>query len=90
MKPSKNSLDERLAWMRERQERTNATPVPQLEAPLTVQEAAIIWGQSEKATRRYFAKVDGVRLISNPARYDKKRDRRIRKYDIILIPPSVL
>jgi hypothetical protein len=61
-----------------------------LEEPLTVQQTAPIWGQSEKATRRYFSKVDGIRIIPNPRRYDPKRKRWVRKYDTVLIPPSVL
>jgi hypothetical protein len=65
---------------------TSAVP----EMPLTVQQAAPLWGQSEKATRRYFAKVEGVRIIRNPYRYDSKRKRHVRKYDTLLIPPSVL
>jgi hypothetical protein len=82
--------------MRERQSKLNGIPVPAkpvplvLEEPLTVKQAAPIWGQSEKATRRYFSKVDGVRIIPNPRRYDGKRKRWVRKYDTVLIPPSVL
>ena len=95
MKPRKYTLDEKCAWMRERQaslnpESVNATPM-KLEEPLTVKEAAPIWGQSQKATRRYFGKpLDGVRIIANPRRYDPKRKRWVRKYDTVLIPPSVL
>jgi hypothetical protein len=47
-------------------------------------------GQSEKATRRYFAQVEGVRIIHSPYRYDARRRRHVRKYDTFLIPPSVL
>jgi len=78
--------------MRERQanmNRVNVTPM-NLEVPLTVKDAAPLWGQSQKATRRHFAKVEGVRLIQNPRRYDQKRKRWVRKYDTVLIPPSVL
>jgi hypothetical protein len=79
--------------MRERQSRLSGAPVNApvtVEIPLTVQQAARFWGQSEKATRRYFAKVDGVRVIQNPYRYDPSRKRHVRKYDTLLIPPSVL
>jgi hypothetical protein len=92
MKPPKYTLDEKCAWMRERQanmNRVNVTPM-NLEVPLTVKDAAPLWGQSQKATRRHFAKVEGVRLIQNPRRYDQKRKRWVRKYDTVLIPPSVL
>jgi hypothetical protein len=79
--------------MRERQltleeSDSNASGTP--EKPLTVQQVAPLWGQSEKATRRYFANVEGVRIIHNPYRYDSKRRRHVRKYDTLLIPPSVL
>jgi hypothetical protein len=60
------------------------------EIPLTVQQAALVWGQSEKATRRYFAQVENVRIIHSPYRYDARRRRHVRKYDTLLIPPSVL
>ena len=94
MKPRKQSLDERCAWLRNRQAKPNGVPLNvtpiTLEEPLTVQEAAAFWGQSEKATRRYFSKVDGIRLIPNPRRYDPRKKRWIRKYDTVLIPPSVL
>jgi hypothetical protein len=94
MKPRKYTLDEKCAWMRERQADVNREPVNvtamNLEVPLTVKDASPLWGQSQKATRRHFAKVDGVRLIQNPRRYDPKRKRWVRKYDTVLIPPSVL
>jgi hypothetical protein len=38
----------------------------------------------------HFAQVEGVRIIHNPYRYDSKRRRHVRKYDTVLIPPSVL
>ena len=79
--------------MRERQAQLNpfATAVtPMLEVPLTVKQAALWWGQSEKATRRHFNRVDGVRVIKHPYRYDPKRKRYVQKYDTLLIPPSVL
>jgi hypothetical protein len=82
--------------MKERQSRLNGMPIPvkpaafALEEPLTVKQAAPIWGQSEKATRRYFSKVDGVRIIPNPRRYDPRRKKWVRKYDTVLIPPSIL
>ena len=80
--------------MRERQaklnrEPVNATPM-ELEEPLTVNDAAPLWGQSTKATRRYFAGVAGVRVIEKRRRYDPKRKRWIRKYATVLIPQSVL
>jgi hypothetical protein len=96
MRSLKLSLDGRCALMRERQARLDCvsakvTPVSkEKEAPLTVKEAAPLWGQSEKATRRYFANVHGVRIIGKPRRYDQKRKRWIRSYDSVLIPPSIL
>ena len=93
MKGKKQTLDERCATMRERQLQLNRLAVvgrTLLEVPLTVQQAAPLWGQSPKATRRYFAKVDGVRVIEHSYRYDPKRRRYVRKYDTVLIPPSVL
>lgn len=90
MKPRKQSLEEKCAWMRERQEKLNGPQIPTFEEPFTIQQVAPIWGQSEKVTRRYFAKVKGVRIHANPARYDKVLKREIRKYDTITVPPSVL
>jgi hypothetical protein len=93
MRARKLSLDERCTLMRERQLTYAASYFDAdvtAEKPLTVQQAAPLWGQSEKATRRYFAKVEGVRIIHTPYRYDSKRRRHVRKYDTILIPPSVL
>src|ERR1700692_1612021 len=93
MRPRKLSLDERCARMRERKltlADSCSDALGILEMPLTVQEAAPLWGQSEKATRRSFAKGDESRIITNPHRYDSKRNRHVRKYDTLLIPPSVL
>jgi hypothetical protein len=93
MRPRKQSLDEKYALMRERQAQLNRLPVAAtttLEVPLTVKQAALLWGQSEKATRRYFVEVGGVRVIEHPYRYDPKRKRHVQKYATVLIPPSVL
>jgi hypothetical protein len=94
MRARKDSSDERFAWMRERQAQRkvvpdNGTPLA-FEEPLTVKQAAPIWGQSVKATRRYFATLVGVRVIPHPRHYDEKRKRYKQKYDTVLIPPSVL
>ena len=53
-----------------------------------VKEAAEIWGQSPKATRRYFREVEGVRIIRSPE--SRKAGRRARRYETVLIPPAVL
>jgi hypothetical protein len=93
MKKRKQSLDERCALMRERQAQLNGSLAPAtitLEVPLTVQQAAPLWGQSEKATRRHFRNVHGVRIIGHPYRFDNKRKRHVQRYETILIPPSVL
>ena len=79
--------------MRERQAQLNSSLAPAtttLEAPLTVQQAAPLWGQPEKATRRHFRNVDGIRIIGHPYRFDPKRKRHVQQYETILIPPSVL
>ena len=84
----RKTLEQRFAWMRERQAQDAASVA--IEQPLTAKEAAPLWGQSAKATREYFAKVQGVRVIGNPRRFDRKLNRWVRKYDTVLIPPSVL
>ena len=91
-KPRINTIEDRQAWMRERQhpkiEPKMATEVERL---LTVQEAAPLWGQSEKATRNHFKKIDGVRLMPDHGyRYDHKLKRYIRQYDQFRIPLSLL
>ena len=58
------------------------------ENPLTVKQAAERWGQSPRATRRYFMEVKGVRIKPSPERREKGRKKR--KYVTLLIPPSVL
>lgn len=58
------------------------------EKPLTVAQAAERWGQSPRATRRYFMEVIGVRIKPSPERREKGRKKR--KYVTLLIPPSVL
>jgi hypothetical protein len=58
------------------------------EEPLTVSQSAKRWGQSPRATRRYFMEVIGVRIKPSPERREKGRKKR--KYVTLLIPPSVL
>ena len=56
------------------------------EVPLTVTQAARLWGQSPTATRRYFKNVTGVRIIPS----QNKLRNRPRSHSTLLIPPSVL
>lgn len=82
-KGPRQTFEEKAAAMRARLN----PPVP-LEVLLTVGEAAKFWGQSESATRRYFATTEGVqRRVSAEKRINGRKRRR---YVTILIPPSVL
>ena len=87
-------LDAKYAWMRDRQAKLNGAPMvgrpTSKEEPLTVNAASAMWGQSPKATRRYFKGLEGVRVIAKPSRYDRSQERWVRPYDTVLIPPSVL
>jgi len=90
MRPRKTTFEERAAALKARLTSGLARVVGIEEEPLTVAQAAKRWGQSPKATRRFFRDVSGVRIINHPYRYDPKRKRYVQKYETVLIPPSVL
>jgi len=88
MRPRKNTLEERAAALKARFTSDLETVAGIDEKPLTVAQAAERWGQSPRATRRYFMEVIGVRIKPSPERREKGRKKR--KYVTLLIPPSVL
>lgn len=88
MKPRKTTFEERAAALKARLNCDPETIAGIEEKPLTVKKAAERWGQSPRATRRYFMEVMGVRIKPSPERRDKGRKKR--KYVTLLIPPSVL
>ena len=88
MRPRKNTLEERAAALKARLNGDIETVAGVYEKPLTVNEAAERWGQSPRATRRYFMEVIGVRIKLSPER--RVNGRKKRKYVTLLIPPSVL
>jgi len=88
MKPRKNTFEERAAALKARLNSDPETVAGIDEKPLTVNQAAERWGQSPRATRRYFMEVVGVRVKPSPER--RAKGRKKRKYVTLLIPPSVL
>ncbi len=88
MRPRKNTFEERAAALKARLNSGLAEIVGIEEEPLTVAQAAKRWGQSPRATRRYFMDVVGVRIMPSPER--RVNGRKKRKYLTLLIPPSVL
>jgi hypothetical protein len=87
------TLEERFAWMRDKQAQADkvADVAPELfERVFTPTEAAKIWGQSVKATREYFAEVPGVRKIGRASGYSPTDQRYKRQYYTYVIPASVL
>lgn len=88
MRPRKNTLEERAAALKARLTSDLEAVAGIDEKPLTVAQAAERWGQSSRATRRYFMEVIGVRIKPSPER--RERGRKKRKYVTLLIPPSVL
>jgi len=88
MRPRKNTFEERAAALKARLNGDIETVAGIDEEPLTVSQAAKRWGQSPRATRRYFMEVIGVRIKPSPER--RVKGRKKRTYVTLLIPPSVL
>jgi hypothetical protein len=88
VRPRKNTFEERTAALKARLNTGLETVVGIDEEPLTVNQAAKRWGQSPRATRRYFMEIVGVRNKPSPER--RVNGRKVRKYVTLLIPPSVL
>jgi hypothetical protein len=88
MRPRKTTFEERAAALKGRLNSDQETIAGIEEKPLTVKQAAERWGQSPRATRRYFMGIIGVRIKPSPERHQGGRKKR--RYVTLLIPPSVL
>ena len=88
MKPRKTTLDERCAALKARL--TAPSKTPSESELLTPKEAMKRWGQSENKTRDHFSTVKGCRVIGNPRRFDRSKNKYIQKYYTVLIPPEIL
>jgi len=86
---SQKELERRAAEMKARLTQTPMSASIFQEQPLSVREASKFWGQSTRATRDHFRKIPGVRVKPAPAR-KRQCGRAARKYETVLIPPSVL